>query len=146
MLPVAFFLTVILFVVLRLTPGDPAQVELGEQATPETIAALHRQLGLDSPLPVQYAIWVSHVLRGDLGRSLANSVPVRSAIGDRLPATLELGGVAFVLHLFLALLIGTVAAIYRRSLIGPTTTLFASVFVSLPGVFLRHPPGTDLLH
>src|SRR5690242_15553382 len=121
MLPVAFFLTVILFVVLRLTPGDPAQVELGEQATPETVAALHHQLGLDAPLPVQYGVWLSHVLRGDLGRSLSNSLPVRAAIADRLPATLELGGVAFVLHVFLALLIGTVSAIYRRSLVGPTT-------------------------
>jgi ABC-type dipeptide/oligopeptide/nickel transport system permease component len=136
MLPVAFFLTVILFVVLRLTPGDPAQIELGEQATPYTVAALHHDLGLDAPLPVQYAVWLNHVLRGDLGRSLSNRLPVRTAIADRLPATLELGGVAFLLHVALALSIGTFAAIYRRSLIGPATTLFASVFVSLPAFFL----------
>src|SRR5581483_7156078 len=91
MLPVAFFLTAILFVVLRLTPGDPAQVELGEEATPQGVAALHHQLGLDRPLPVQYAIWLGHLARGDLGRSLTNQQPVSEAIGDHLPATLELG-------------------------------------------------------
>lgn len=135
MLPVALFLTIILFAVLRLTPGDPAQIELGEQATPDTVAALHHELGLDRPLPVQYGIWLGHLLRGDLGKSLRNRQPVLSAIGERLPATLELGALAYVLHLILALGLGTLAAVYRRSLIGPFTTLFASVFVSLPGFF-----------
>ncbi len=135
MIPVAFFLTLILFVVLRLTPGDPAQVELGEQATPETVAALHHELGLDKPIPVQYILWLGHIVRGDLGKSLTNRQPVLSAIGERLPATLELGVLAFLLHLVLALVIGALAAIYRRSVIGPLTTLFASVFVSFPGFF-----------
>jgi len=135
MVPVALFLTAILFVVLRLTPGDPAQIELGEQATPETIAALHHELGLDRPLVVQYGIWVVRILHGDLGKSLANHQPVLRAIGDRLPATLELGILAFLLHLVLALAVGTLAAIYRRSILGPLTTLFASVFFALPGFF-----------
>jgi peptide/nickel transport system permease protein len=135
MIPVAFFLTLILFVVLRLTPGDPARIELGEQATPETLAALHHQLGLDRPLAVQYVVWLGHILHGDFGRSLANRQPVAQAIGDRLPATLELGASAFAVHILLALLIGVVAAVYRRSLIGPATTLLASVFVALPGFF-----------
>jgi peptide/nickel transport system permease protein len=136
MVPVAFFLTLILFIVLRLTPGDPVQVELGEQATPETVAALHHELGLDKPLPVQYAIWVARITRGDLGRSLANPQPVLAAIMERLPATVELGLMAFVFHLVVALIIGTVAAVYRHSLLGPLTTLSASVFISLPGFFL----------
>jgi peptide/nickel transport system permease protein len=134
--PVALFLTVILFVVLRLTPGDPAQVELGEQATPETVAALHHQLGLDKPVPVQYAIWLGRVVRGNLGKSLANSQSVVSLIGERLPVTLELGILVFVFHLVLAVILGILSAIYRRSLIGPAVTLFASVFFSFPDFFL----------
>lgn len=135
MVPVAFFLTVILFAVLRLTPGDPAQIELGEQATPDTVAALHHELGLDRPWPLQYGIWLGHLPRGDFGRSLRNRQPVLTAIGERLPATLELGILAYVLHLILALALGTLAAVHRRSVIGPFTTLFASIFVSLPGFF-----------
>lgn len=135
MVPVAFFVTLILFVILRLTPGDPAEVELGEQATPAAVAALRHQLGLDRPIPVQYTIWLSQLAHGNLGRSLANQQPVIEAIGDHLPATLELGVLAFVLHLVLALAAGTLAAVYRRSLIAPLTTLVASVFVALPGFF-----------
>jgi peptide/nickel transport system permease protein len=135
MVPAVLFVTAILFVVLRLTPGDPAQIELGEQATPETITALHHELGLDRPMAVQYEIWVARILHGDLGKSLANHQPVLQAIGDRLPATLELGTFAFLLHLILAMLVGILAAVYRRSIIGPLTTLFASVFVALPGFF-----------
>ncbi len=135
MVPVAFFLTLILFIVLRLTPGDPVQVQLGEQATPETVTALRHELGLDRTLPVQYGVWLGRIARGDLGRSLANRQPVLSAILERLPATLELGTLAFVFHIGAALGIGTLAAVYRRSLLGPLTTLSASVFFSLPGFF-----------
>jgi peptide/nickel transport system permease protein len=135
MIPVALFLTLILFAVLRLTPGDPAQVELGEEATPDTLAAVHHELGLDRPIPVQYAVWLGRLLHGDLGRSLANRQPVLAAIGERLPATLELGVLAFLLHVLAALILGVLAAVYRRSLAGPLITLFASVFVSFPGFF-----------
>ncbi len=136
MLPVAFFLTAILFAVLRLTPGDPAQVELGEEATPQAVAALHHQLGLDRPIPVQYAIWLGHLGRGDLGRSLANRQPVLEAIGDHLPATLELGLLAFALYVTLAIAVGALAAKYESSPLGSLTTMVASIFVSFPGFFL----------
>jgi len=135
MVPVAFFLTLILFIILRLTPGDPAQVVLGEQATPETVAALHHELGLDQPLPVQYAIWLGRIVHGDLGRSLSNRQPVLASIEERLPATLELGALAFVAHVGGALVLGVFAAVYRRSILGPLTTLSASVFFSLPSFF-----------
>jgi peptide/nickel transport system permease protein len=136
MVPVAFFLTLILFVVLRLTPGDPAQVELGEQATPEGIAALHHQLGLDLPIPAQYAIWLSHIARGDLGRSLADQQPVLQAIGDHLPATIELGLLAFAVHVILALATGSLAAAHHPSPLSQMTTIVASIFVSFPSFFL----------
>lgn len=135
-IPVVLFVTVILFVVLRLTPGDPAQVELGEQATPETVAALHHQLGLDKPVPVQYVIWLGRLARGNLGKSLANSQSVVSLIGERLPVTIELGILSFILTVVLAAILGTLSAIYRRSLLGPAVTLFAAVFFSFPDFFL----------
>jgi peptide/nickel transport system permease protein len=135
MIPVALFLTLILFVVLRLSPGDPAQVMLGEQVTPETVAALHHQLGLDKPLPAQYVIWLGRIARGDFGRSLSNGQPVLTAVGERLPATAELGIAALGLQIVVALTLGIFAAVKRRSLIGPATTLLASVFFSLPSFF-----------
>jgi peptide/nickel transport system permease protein len=135
MVPVALFLTLILFVVLRLTPGDPAQVELGEQATPETVNALRHELGLDRPIPVQYTIWLGHLTRGDFGHSLRNRQPVLDAISERFPATLELGILSYLLHLVIGVAIGALAAVKRRSIIGPLTTLFASVFISMPGFF-----------
>ena len=135
MIPVAFFLTLILFIVLRLTPGDPAQVILGEQATPQTVNALHHELGLDKPMPVQYVMWLGRIVHGDLGRSLSNGQPVLTAVGERVPATIELGGLAFVAHIAIALTLGVLAAVYRRSILGPATPLFASIFCSLPSFF-----------
>jgi peptide/nickel transport system permease protein len=135
MVPVAFFLTLILFVVLRLAPGDPVQVMLGEQVTPDTVAALHHQLGLDMPLPAQYVIWLGRIAHGDFGRSLANGQPVLAAVGERLPPTIELGVASLALQIVIALTLGIFAAVNRRSLIGPATTLLASVFFSLPSFF-----------
>src|SRR5712664_1157363 len=70
MLPVAFLVTIGVFLLTHLTPGDPALILLGEDRTPETIAAIHHQLGLDQPLYVQYAIWLGHIVHLDLGRSV----------------------------------------------------------------------------
>jgi peptide/nickel transport system permease protein len=135
MIPVALFLTLILFIVLRLTPGDPAQVILGEQATPANVATLHHRMGQDKPLPVQYVIWLGRITHGDFGRSLANGQPVLASVAERLPATIELGSAALVLHLVIALAIGIFAAVHRNSFLGPATTLFASIFSSLPIFF-----------
>jgi len=78
MLPVAFLVTVGVFMLIHLTPGDPALILLGEDRTPEAIAAIHHQLGLDQPLYVQYLIWLGHLAHGDLGRSYADREAVRT--------------------------------------------------------------------
>jgi peptide/nickel transport system permease protein len=135
MIPVALLVTMALFVMIRLTPGDPVRVILGEQATPETVVALRHKLGLDEPYPVQYAKWLSRVVRLDFGRSLGARIPVRQAITERLPATLELGLTGFVVGLVFAILIGTFAAVFRDSIFARLATAFSLVFVSLP-VFL----------
>src|SRR5207245_1476815 len=116
MLPVAFLVTVGVFMLIHLTPGDPALILLGEDRTPEAIAAIHHQLGLDQPLYVQYLIWLGHLAHGDLGRSVTTHQPVAAAITERLPATLELGALALLWSLLVAIPLGTIAAVRRGSL------------------------------
>jgi len=136
MLPVAFFASVIVFALLKLTPGDPVRIMLGEQVTAENYPALRHDLGLDQPLPIQYAHWVGRVARGDLGKSLRNGAPVREEILSRLPATLQLGVASFALALLIAVPFGILAALFRRSPIGFLATAFTQAGVSLPNFFV----------
>ena len=91
MAPVAFLVTVGVFILVRLSPADPALVFLGEERDPAAIEQTRIQMGLDKPLPVQYVVWLSHVVQGDLGRSFETHQRVLEAIWERLPATVELG-------------------------------------------------------
>ncbi len=90
LVPVLFFLSVIVFAVARLIPGDPAAMRLGDSATPEAIALLRTEMGLDQPLPVQYALWLTNVAPGDLGISWVSKQSVVGLILVKLPATLLL--------------------------------------------------------
>src|SRR5688572_3502602 len=99
MVPVAFLASVILFALLKLTPGDPVLIILGERATAQNYEAVRKELGLDQPYPVQYLRWIGHIAQGDLGKSLQNGSPVRDEIVGRLPATFQLGAAALVLSL-----------------------------------------------
>jgi peptide/nickel transport system permease protein len=132
MFPVALLASVILFGLIKLTPGDPVLIQLGEQATAENRAALRHELGLDRPLPVQYVRWLSHVVRGDLGKSLRNGSPVRGELLERLPATLELGAAALLISLCVAVPLGVLSAIFQKSPLGFLATAFSQVGVSLP--------------
>jgi peptide/nickel transport system permease protein len=136
MLPVAFLASVILFMLLKLTPGDPVLIILGERATAENYQALRKDLGLDDPYPVQYARWIAHIAQGDLGKSLRNGAPVRDEIVERLPATFQLGIASIVLGLTVALPLGILSAVFRRSPLGFVATAFSQVGVALPGFFV----------
>jgi peptide/nickel transport system permease protein len=136
MAPVALMVTVGVFMLIHLTPGDPALVLLGEDRSPQAIAAIHHQLGLDQPLYVQYWIWLSHLAHGDLGRSVTTHEPVTSAILDRLPATVELGLVALLWSLLVAIPLGTIAAVRRGSLTDYVATGLTVGGVSIPNFFL----------
>jgi peptide/nickel transport system permease protein len=107
-LPVLALVAVVSFVVLHLIPGDPATVLLGTDATPERVALMRQDMGLDEPLPVQFAVWVAHVLRGDLGRSWFLGRPVTSALLERLPPTMLLA----VASLLVAVLVGVPAGLW----------------------------------
>src|SRR5438552_4037648 len=106
MIPVAFLVTIGVFVLVRLSPADPALVFAGEERDPATIAAIRQEQGLDRPLPLQYVTWITRLVQGDLGRSFQTHQRVLEAIWERLPATLELGLAALVFSVTIALLVG----------------------------------------
>jgi len=136
MVPVAFLVTVGVFMLIHLSPGDPALIMLGEDRSPDAIAAIHKELGLDQPLYVQYVIWLGHIVRGDWGRSITTHEPVATAITERLPATLELGSVALVWSLLVAIPLGTIAAVRRGSLTDQIATGITVAGVSIPNFFI----------
>ena len=136
MLPVAFLVTVIVFALVRLTPGDPVLVYAGEERDPETLEQLRHEYGLDQPMPLQYVSWITHAVQGDLGRSIRTRQPVTEAIVERLPATIELGLAALLISVTIALVVGTLSAVKRNSPLDLLATGFTLAGVSLPNFFL----------
>jgi peptide/nickel transport system permease protein len=136
MVPVAFLASVMLFILLKLTPGDPVLIMLGEKATAENYQALRHDLGLDQPYPIQYLAWISHVAQGDFGKSLRNGAPVKGEIQSRLPATLQLGIAALLLGVVVALPLGVLSAVFRRSPLGFAASAFSQVGIAVPGFFV----------
>lgn len=114
-LVVVFVLTILIFLLIRLMPGDAVTVMLGADSTPEQAAALRAKYNLDQPLPVQYVSWLYNVLHGDWGTSLANRSPVMPIILERLPRTLLLCVVSTALALFIAILLGVISAVRHNS-------------------------------
>ena len=136
MVPVAFLVTVGVFMLIHLSPGDPALIMLGEDRSPQAIAQIHHELGLDQPLYVQYGIWLDHIAHGDWGRSVTTHEPVARAITERLPATLELGITALIWSLLVAIPLGTIAAVRRGSLADQVATGITVAGVSIPNFFI----------
>jgi peptide/nickel transport system permease protein len=134
--PMLLGVVVIVFGLMRLVPGDPAVVFLGENATPEAAAELRRQLGLDRPWPVQLARYVEGLSRGDLGQSIFQRAPVARIIAGRLPATIELAFAALVFATLLGTLLGVLAASRRGSLVDLAIMVFAQLGVSVPVFWL----------
>jgi peptide/nickel transport system permease protein len=122
----------IVFGVMEVLPGDPARLMLGLNATPEALAALREQMGLNSPLPVRYWTWITGILTGDLGRSLTYSVPVAELVGERLAVSLPLALMALALSTLIALPVGLFAA-SRHGRAGDTVVMgLAQVGVAVP--------------
>jgi len=135
-IPIVVLVSIMVFGLIHLIPGDPATVILGQEATPEAAAALRHELGLDQPLVTQYLTWLSHVLRGDLGRSLADRTPVIEQIALRLPVTLELTLGTFLVALLIAIPAGVLSATRRGSLVDYSSTLLALGGLSVPSFWL----------
>jgi peptide/nickel transport system permease protein len=138
LVPLLLGLTVIVFTMIHLAPGDPALAFVSEQGIdPQVLAQIRKNLGLDQPLPVQYAIWLSHVARLDFGTAYTfNRTPVIQLIAQRLPATLVLQFLALTISLALAIPIGTVSARRQYSAIDNAATAGAFLGLALPNFWI----------
>ena len=136
MVPVLVVVSVVVFSIIHLTPGDPVAIMLREDADPAAAAALRKVLGLDRPLPIQYLTWVGRAARGELGRSIRTNQPVAEAILERLPVTLSLAGASTLLALAVALPAGILSAVRRNSVADVTGTLAALSGISMPNFCL----------
>jgi len=136
LVPVLFGLSVIVFLIMALIPGDPATAILGPYATPENVARLRQDLGLDHSLPVRYATWLGNVLAGDFGRSSSLNRPVLDEVTERFAATLVLAGAALVLASVLGLLAGILSAVRQFGLADKLVTLAVLVGISMPTFWL----------
>ena len=135
-LPVLFGLSVIVFLIIALIPGDPATAILGAYATPENAAKLNAELGLDRSLPQQYLAWISGILEGDFGRSYALNRPVFDIVMERFQATLLLAGASLLLAAVFGLLAGIVSAVRQFGLADKAITLLVLVGISIPSFLL----------
>ena len=135
-LPVLFGVATLVFSLIHLVPGDPAQAMLGDGASPEDIAQLRTRLGLDKPLTEQYGRYLEGLVRGDLGTSLRTQQPVTAQIAERLPATAELASAAMLVAVALALPLGLVAAVWRGTWVDQGAMALALVGISVPGFWL----------
>ena len=135
-IPVLFGITVIVFLIMAMIPGDPATAILGSYATPENVEKLNRDLGLDKPLVARYFIWLGNLLTGDFGRSFSLNRPVLDEILERFNATLVLAGTSFVLCSLLGILAGVVSAARQYGLADKLITFAVLIGISVPSFFL----------
>lgn len=133
-----FVVSVVIFGATELLPGDLARELLGQSATPETLAALRAQLGLDQPAVLRYWQWLSGALTGDFGVSLANRRPIADLIGARLGNTLFLAGYAAAMAVPLALTLGVLAALWRGSVFDRMSNAGALSAISFPEFFVAY--------
>jgi peptide/nickel transport system permease protein len=132
LVPVLFGVTLVTFLLVHLTPGDPIQVMLGETYDETHAAELRQELGLDAPLPVQYVVWLGRLARGDLGHSILTKDPVLKLIGDRLPLTLELAGLSMIVALAVALPVGVLSATRRNGVFDSVARVASTIAIAVP--------------
>src|SRR5258705_621106 len=131
--PVIVVVTVFVFALLHLAPGDPAAIIAGDLATAEDVAKIRAKLGLDQPLMIQFFTWVGQLLRGDLGNSIFSAHPVSVLIGQRLEPTLTLTVMTLFISVLLAVPLGVIAAWRGRSWVVPGAMGIVPFGVFLPG-------------
>lgn len=136
MVPVLFGIVLAVFLMVRLIPGDPARIMLGTHASPERVAELRTDLGLDEPLWRQFFLFVGNILQGELGTSLVFRRSVVAVIFERLPATAFLIGYAVVLSVLLTVPLAMVAAVKQNSIIDQAIRVLFTLTLSMPGFWL----------
>ena len=135
-IPVLFGISVIVFVIMAMIPGDPATAILGSYATPENVEKLNRDLGLDKPMVQRYFIWLGNMVQGDFGRSFSLNRDVLDEVLDRFGATLILAGTSFVLCSILGVAAGVVSAARQYGLADKAITFAVLLGISIPSFFL----------
>lgn len=133
---VLWLVSVIVFLLTALIPGDPALTILGENATPEQIAEVHAQLGLNDPVLIRYFRWLGNLLTGDLGQSMFSSQSVTDAIMSRINPTVELILLSLITSLLLGTVIGLVSSIKPRGLVDRTIQMLSSIGIAIPNFWL----------
>ena len=133
-----FIVSVLIFLATELLPGDFAEEFLGQSATPETVAAIRRELGLDQPMVIRYVQWLGGALQGDFGNSLANRRPVAELIGSRLGNTLFLALYAAAIAVPLSLVLGILVALFRNSAFDRIANATALTSISFPEFFMAY--------
>lgn len=136
LVPTLFLVSVLIFSLQQLLPGDPALVMAGEEKDPEVIEQIRQQYRLDQPLPVQYAHWVSGVLRGDLGESMRIKKPVRELVAEKLPVTLQLAVMAMCFALLIGIPAGILSAVKKGTAWDAGANVFALWGLSTPNFWL----------
>ncbi len=135
-LPVLFGISLVVFLLIQMVPGDVVSALLGMRTSPEAAAALRRMFGLDQPLPVQYARWAGAILRGDLGHSLRTGLPVSYLLASRLVVSAELAGLGVLLAVLFGIPLGVIAALRHNTNTDYVATSAALVGLSMPDFWL----------
>jgi len=133
-----FIVSLVIASIVELLPGDITQAILGQTATPETVEAFRRELGIDRPVHERYIEWLRGMVTGDMGKSLANKREISELVGTRLSNTLFLGGFAAAIAVPLSLILGLLAALYRNSLFDRGINLFTLTSISFPEFFVAY--------
>ena len=134
--PTLFFVSVLIFCLQQLLPGDPALVMAGEEKDPEVIEQIRRQYRLDRPIPIQYFYWIKGVVTGDLGESMRLRVPVLDLIAQKLPVTLQLATMAMAIALLIGVSAGVVSAVKKDSWLDYVANVLALSGISTPNFWL----------
>lgn len=137
-IPVMLFVAIFIFALLRLAPGDPVALIIGEQAKPEEIERVRIAFGLDRPIYEQFWLWISSLVQGDLGNSLVSKVPIKTLIAQRLEATLSLASTTIVTSLLIALPLGIFAAWNKDRIIDRFSMIIAVLGFSTPAFLIGY--------
>lgn len=135
-IPVILLTTFLVFMLIHLIPGDPAQTVAGSDATPEQIQEVRIKMGLDKPLLVQYGIWLGDISRGDLGKSYISGMSVSRLVGDAFPATAQLSLAALLLALLISLPVGIIAALKQGSKFDFLVTWYTALGLGVPNFWV----------
>ncbi|MDQ2718001.1 MAG: ABC transporter permease, partial [Chloroflexota bacterium] len=136
LIPITLALATLIFVLIHLIPGDPAQVILGAHATPSAIARLHKAWHLTDPLPVQYFFFLVRLVQLNLGTSIYYQIPVRDLLASRLPETLLLAFLSMLLSVVIAFPLAVVAAVSRDSWLDRTIRVLTTLGFAMPSFWI----------